>query len=120
MRPDAAQFSLLFTTLLDRITRGLAPMAAVNEGFALAPALTTHADELSLTVAGEMRFILRADRGAARVVLAMPATSFSGGGDMRYRYDERKQEWVDEHDGHLLIEKLSRDLVAALKGYPDF
>ena len=37
---------------------------------------------------------------------------------MRYRFNTTQGEWVDENNGHLLFDKVSRDLVAACNGFP--
>ena len=120
MTPEAerAQFPAQYLALIDTLKKGLSAMASVNDAFQLTLDRTT--STLTLTVADECRFVLKSNASSGRAVLSMPATSFSGGGDMHYRFDTRTGQWVDEKDGHYLLEKLSRDLVARLKGYPEF
>ena len=110
-------FPAHYQQLARTVAHGVAPLASANEGFEL----TTGQDgSLALDVAGVRRFTLQPDAATAQVVLAMPATSFSGGGDMRYRFDERTAAWLDVTNGHHLVEKLVRDLVASCKGCPEF
>lgn len=109
-------FDGLVRALFARLTGGLADMAASNAGFAVEA--DADGERWTLRTGAGAAYELRADALARRVVLTAPGTSFSGGGAMRYRWDASHGEWLDDENGHLLFDKLSRDLVAACKGYP--
>jgi frataxin-like iron-binding protein CyaY len=109
-----AAFRAAVGQLFSRVVNGLTAVAEANAGFAV-----EHTEEAVRIVTGDgATYQLRAETPALRVVLSAPATSFSGSGEQRYLWDAARGEWVDEKDRHLLFDKLTRDLVAAVKGYP--
>src|SRR4051794_24679647 len=101
-------FSTVAARLLERLETGLLPLKEANHGLIVEASPT----DLVVVTSGGARTHLHVNSDTARVELTAPPTSFSGGGEQHYRWDAAQGEWIDEVDGHLLFDKLTRDLIA--------
>jgi len=112
---DPARLSALFS----QIERGLAGMAADNNGFRV-ERLGDAAGVRVHTARGVFELTANA---AGTVTFSSPKVGHSGGAH-DYRWSERAGHWASTSDGHFLLELLTRDLIHAvpggLRGMPTF
>lgn len=90
-------------------------MAAKNPGFTVA---RSDPNTITITTGTGADFTLASDPAAQRISLTSPKVAQGRTGLLVYKY--AGDQWVNETDGHFLIEMLTRDLIYHCKGYPNF
>ena len=106
-----------FHAFFSKLEAGLHGMAEVNTGF------TVGREGASTLVIATHRSTLRISGDVKTGFLHYSSPKVGhGGGNLSYKWDQTREQWVHTEDGHYLLELLTRELIhnapGALKGVP--